>query len=138
VQGALRAAGCRYTPQRAAVFEYLEAVDTHPTADEVYHAVRGRIPRISLATVYNALEALVAAKLATKLTHGDGAARYDCRGDSHYHLRDTATGEIRDLPTTFDPKLLERLDSQLVRRLANDGFQVTGYRLEVLGQFRPK
>ena len=117
------------------MFEYLERVDTHPTADEVYHAVRTRIPRISLATVYNALEALVAARLAAKLTHGDGAARYDCRGDSHYHLRDTATGEIRDLTTDFDPKLLERLDPQLVGRLARDGFEVTGYRLEVLGKF---
>ena len=94
-----------------------------------------RIPRISLATVYNAAATLVAARLAAKLTHGDGAARYDCRGDSHYHLRDTATGEIRDLTTDFDPKLLERLDPQLVGRLARDGFEVTGYRLEVLGKF---
>lgn len=135
VRAALRGAGCRYTAHRSAVLAYLETVDNHPTADEVYWAVRDRLPRISLATVYNALEALVAAKLATRLTHGDNAARYDCRGEEHYHLHDTASGEIRDLPAKFDPKLLEKLDPNLVERLERSGFQVTGYRLEVLGRF---
>ena len=97
--------------------------------------MRRKIPRISLATVYKALEALVAAQLATKLTSGDGSARYDCRADDHYHLRDIATGEIRDLPVGFDPQLLAKIDPALVDKLAGSGFQVTGYRLEVLGHF---
>lgn len=132
---ALEAAGCRYTAQRAAVFAYLEQVESHPTAEEVYRAVRRQLPKISLATVYKALEALVEADLATKLTNGDGSARYDCRSEDHYHLRDVATGEIRDLPVEFDPNLLAKLDPALVERLAVGGFQVTGYRLEVLGRF---
>lgn len=132
---ALDAAGCRFTTQRAAVFGYLEKVKTHPTAEEVYRAVRRNLPRISLATVYKALEALVESRLATKLTNGDGAARYDCRGDDHYHLRDVATGEIRDLGIDFDPQLLSKIDPTIVKKLADSGFQVTGYRLEVLGRF---
>lgn len=135
VRQALDAAGCRYTAQRAAVYEYLERVDTHPTAEDVYRAVRRRLPRISLATVYKALEALVDAHLATKLTNGDGSARYDCRGEDHYHLRDVSTGEIRDLPVAFDPHLLAKIDPHLVEKLSTGGFQVTGYRLEVLGRF---
>ena len=135
VRHALRKAGCRYTLQRAAVLGFLNSVESHPTADEVYRGVLDRLPKISLATVYTALEALVAARLAMKLTHGDGAARYDGRCDNHYHVRDTATGRIRDLPVDFDPSLLDRLDPRLVRKLAQDGFQVTGYRLEVLGEF---
>jgi Fe2+ or Zn2+ uptake regulation protein len=93
------------------------------------------MPRISLATVYKALEALAEAGLATKLTNGDGAARFDCRGEDHYHLRDVATGEIRDLSVEFDPQLLAKIDPALVDKLAGSGFQVTGYRLEVLGHF---
>lgn len=80
---ALEAAGCRFTRQRAAVYTYLECVDDHPTAEEVYRAVRQKLPRISLATVYNALEAMVSAHLATKLSYGDGSSRYDCRGEEH-------------------------------------------------------
>ena len=135
VRDALETAGCRFTQQRAAVFAYLEQVKSHPTADEVYHAVLDAIPRISLATVYKALEALVIAGLATKLGGGDGSARYDCRGELHYHVRDVVTGEVRDLPVAFDPNLLAKLDPQLVERLEQTGFRVTGYRLEVLGQF---
>ena len=54
VRQALAAAGCRHTAQRAAVLDYLESVKTHPTAEEVYRAVRRRQPRISLATVQRA------------------------------------------------------------------------------------
>jgi len=135
VRAALRAAGCRYTAQRGAVYSYLEQAHHHPTADEVYRAVRRRVPRISLATVYNALEALVEARLANKLTSGAGSARYDCGGEDHYHLRDMKTGEVRDLPIEFDPGLLEKLNPNLVAQLALGGFQVTSYRLEVLGHF---
>jgi Fe2+ or Zn2+ uptake regulation protein len=136
VRAALRAAGCRYTTQRQAVYSYLEQVKHHPTADQVYHAVRRRIPHISLATVYNALEALVQSQLANKLTNGAGSARYDCGGEEHYHLRDLQTGEVRDLPIDFDPNLLHKLNPQLRKKLARAGFQVTGYRLEVLGRFQ--
>jgi len=135
VRRALEEAGCRYTRQRAAVFAFLESVETHPTVEEVYRAVRRRVPRISLATVYNALEALVSARLAAKLTSDDGRSRYDCRSDDHYHLRDVETGEIRDLAVEFDPHLLAKLDPALVQKLAGTGFEVTGYRLEVLGRF---
>jgi Fur family transcriptional regulator, peroxide stress response regulator len=136
VRAALRTAGCRYTTQRAAVYTYLEQAHHHPTADEVYQAVRRRIPHISLATVYNALEALVESQLANKLNNGAGSARYDCGGEDHYHLRDLNTGEVRDLPINFDPQLLQKLNPQLLKKLSRDGFQVTGYRLEVLGRFK--
>jgi Fur family transcriptional regulator, peroxide stress response regulator len=135
VRAALRAAGCRYTAQRQAVYAYLEQVEHHPTAEQVYQAVRRRIPHISLATVYNVLEALVESQLANKLTNSAGSARYDCGGDEHYHLRDLKTGEVRDLPIDFDPHLLNKLNPRLKKDLAREGFQVTGYRLEVVGRF---
>ena len=133
---ALEAAGRRFTRQRAAVYEHLRKAETHPTAEEVYLAVRRRIPKISLATVYKALEALVDSHLANKLAYADGPARYDCRSDSHYHLRCLKSGQVRDLATPFDPDLLDKLDPHLVESLRRQGFQVTDYRLELLGQFQ--
>ncbi len=134
---ALETVALRYTAQRATVFECLERLDCHPTAEEVYRSVRRRMPRISLATVYKALDALAAAGLIAKLAGEDGRGRYDCRGTDHYHLRDTRTGEVSDLPTPFDPDLLTKIDPRLVQQLTQGGFQVTGYRLEVLGTFTP-
>ena len=75
--GGSQGPGSRRLPlyrERAAVYGYLEKVKSHPTAEEVYRAVRRDMPRISLATVYKALEALVESRLATKLTNGDAAA----------------------------------------------------------------
>src|SRR5688572_24286469 len=83
----LETAGCRFTRQRLAVYRYLQSVHTHPTAEEVYAAVRCDLPNISLATVYKSLEALVECRLAGKLDYAGGPARYDCRSDNHYHIR---------------------------------------------------
>ena len=132
---ALEAAGRRWTPQRAAVFAQLGRADVHPTAEEVYQGVKASIPSISLATVYKALETLVGCGLAAKLTDGDGSARYDARGDRHYHLRDLRSGAVHDLPTPFDPDLIAKLDPGLGPRLAAQGFTVTGYRLELVGYY---
>jgi Fur family peroxide stress response transcriptional regulator len=137
VRLALEAVGLRYTIQRAAIYRCLARLKSHPTVEEVYRRVRRRLPRISLATVYKALEALVVAGLATKLVGGDGSARYDATGHEHYHLRDTRTGQLRDLPTAFDPDLLNKLDPDMIQQLSRAGFQVSGYRLEVLGVFAP-
>ena len=64
-------AGLRCTPQRLAVYDHLSQSTEHPTAEDVYQAVRSRIPKISLATVYKALEAWVAVGVATKLDRGN-------------------------------------------------------------------
>jgi Fe2+ or Zn2+ uptake regulation protein len=138
LRSALDRAGWRCTRQRTAVFDYLRSVESHPTAEEVYLAVRRQLPKISLATVYKALEALVASHLADKLNTGDGPARYDCHCDAHYHFRCLDSGDIHDLPTHYDPQLLDKLDPNLIEELRRQGFHVTGYRLEVLGHLEGK
>jgi Fe2+ or Zn2+ uptake regulation protein len=132
---ALEQAGWRFTRQRAAVYDYLRSVDTHPTAEQVYLAVRAAVPNISLATVYKALEALVDVNLAAKLADADGPARYDCRSDHHYHLRCLETGQVRDLDVPYDPDLPAKLAPRLVEDLRRQGFEITGHRLELFGHY---
>jgi Fe2+ or Zn2+ uptake regulation protein len=122
---ALQSKGFRLTPHREAVHAYLASVDHHPTAEEVYLAVKGQGSRLSLATVYNALEALVAAGLASKLAFGDGSARYDIRTDRHDHIHCLGCGMLRDVPSL--------LDGTPVGNVPGEEFQVTGYRLELVG-----
>jgi Fur family peroxide stress response transcriptional regulator len=133
LRDALEAAGWRFTRQRAAVFKFLRSVHTHPTAEEVYTSVCPLIPNISLATVYKSLETLVACKLASKLTFGEGPARYDCRVDNHYHFRDLHSHQVRDLELEHDPLLLEKLAPRLIETLNEQGLHVTDYHLELLG-----
>jgi Fur family peroxide stress response transcriptional regulator len=122
---ALQSKGFRLTPHREAVHAYLASVDHHPTAEEVYLAVKGQGSRLSLATVYNALEALVEAGLASKLAFGDGSARYDIRTDQHDHIHCLGCGMLRDLPPLLRRDALGGVPEQ--------DFEVIGYRLELLG-----
>ena len=138
LRSALEAAGWRCTRQRAAVYDQLVHLadrHDHPTAEEVCRAVREDLPSISLATVYKALEALVASGLVAKLPSGDGSARYDARAEDHYHLRCLKTGAVEDLPTRFDPDLVAKLDPALGQNLRERGFRLTGYRLELVGYY---
>jgi Fe2+ or Zn2+ uptake regulation protein len=135
----LETAGLKCTPQRLAVYDELSRLPHHPTAEDVFQAVRRQIPRISLATVYKALEALVEIGAASRLTADDstGSARYDARSEAHYHFRCLRTGSVHDLATRFDPDLLSKLDPRLAEQLESQGFRVTGYRLELVGYQDP-
>jgi Fe2+ or Zn2+ uptake regulation protein len=122
----LEAHGSYLTRQRAAVFNYLSQVEHHPTAEEVYLAVKRRVPKISLATIYKNLETLVECGAASKLTYGDAAARYDIRTDHHYHARCLDCGKVWDIDPAKGSKLLRNIKPQT-------GFVVQDYRLELLG-----
>jgi Fe2+ or Zn2+ uptake regulation protein len=125
----LSSSGFHFTQQRAAVFEFLRTVEYHPTADEVYLGVKNCLPKVSLATVYKNLEALIVAGLASKLTYGEGSARYDIRTDHHHHVRCTACGKVWDIEASENSAWLKKMKPKA-------GFQVTDYRLELLGNCR--
>ncbi|MSR20962.1 MAG: transcriptional repressor [Gemmatimonadetes bacterium] len=127
LRAALQAGGQRFTEQRATIYRYLAATDVHPTADEVFLAVRRNLAGISLATVYKGLETLVGCGLAVKLTYADNSARYDGRTDPHHHARCVVCDSVVDIPGEMPDAEVEA-----VRRRAA-GFMVTGYRLEFTG-----
>ncbi len=77
----------RMTRQRMVILDTLRSMVSHPTADEVYEAVRGILPHISLGTVYRNLEVLTEMGLIMRLDIGGGQRRYDGRAERHYHLR---------------------------------------------------
>jgi Fur family transcriptional regulator, peroxide stress response regulator len=123
---ALEAKGQRLTEQRSAVYRCLLATSDHPSADDLFTTVRRVIPDISLATVYKSLETLVSCGLASKLTYGDGSARYDGRTDPHPHARCLSCSKVLDVPG--------RVDSSAFAGLGElPGFSVEGYRVELIG-----
>ena len=113
----------------------LRAAHGHPTAAQVFAAVRRQVRHSSLATVYKALEALVDAGLAHRIAPDHGPPRYDGRSEPHYHLRCEQTGEVLDLSLPYDPALLDKLDPRLLQQLRQQGFEITGHRLELVGRF---
>ena len=122
----LEAGGYSLTSQRAAVYDYVAGVDYHPTAEAVFLAVKRRLPKIGLATVYKNLETLVECRAISRLTYGDGSARYDIRTDHHYHTRCLACGSVADLDAEAGDEYLRRIRPP-------KGFEVKDYRLELIG-----
>ncbi len=92
-----RDAGMRMTPQRRAIFEQLSGNREHPTAEEIFRAVRRRHRGLSLATVYNTLETL--ARLGEVVRHGmgTGAERFDPETRPHHHFVCSGCGAVEDV-----------------------------------------
>ncbi|MFD1067305.1 peroxide-responsive transcriptional repressor PerR [Oceanobacillus locisalsi] len=122
----LKKSGVRITPQRHAVLEYLLNSTIHPTADDIYKALEGKFPNMSVATVYNNLRVLKDIGLVRELTYGDSSSRFDCNTSDHYHIICNQCGKIVD----FHYPSLEEVES-LAEQVT--GFDVSHHRLEVYG-----
>ncbi|MBW1710167.1 MAG: transcriptional repressor [Deltaproteobacteria bacterium] len=88
----------KMTPQRIAIMNCLGQRNLHPTADEVFQAVRKMLPRISLGTVYRNLEFLTGNGLIKKNEQGGGQRRYEGNLEKHYHIKCTSCGRLEDAP----------------------------------------
>ena len=60
--------GLKLTPQRLAILEYLENNRSHPSAEDIYNALKPRFPSMSFATVYNTMEVLVKKGLVKEIS----------------------------------------------------------------------
>ena len=78
--------GLRMTPQRIAVFDYLEGNKRHPSAEDIYKAISKKFPTMSFTTVYNTLSALKNHGRLIELTIDPDKKRFDPNTSSHHHL----------------------------------------------------
>jgi len=116
----------RMTRQRKVILDHLRTVTSHPTAEDVYHQVRHRVPRISLATVYRNLVFLSETGMIRKLDLAGEPMRFDGETANHYHVRCLRCGKVEDLPIEpFD--IVERTCAQA------SNYQIVSHRLEFLG-----
>lgn len=89
--------GMRLTSQRRRVYRVLLEKRDHPTADEVYRRAKRALPEISLATVYNCLEALVQCGLARRVDVDPAAARFCPNMADHGHFYCRGCGRVYDV-----------------------------------------
>lgn len=112
IEGRLRGAELKLTPQRFAVLEYLTRAAGHATADEISAALNRRFPQASRATVYNTLNALRDAGLVHEIRIEGAVARYECERGPHHHFVCRECGRLEDVPLeAFDPPPPARLDA---------------------------
>lgn len=90
-------AGLRMTRQRQEIYRILIEHRDHPTANEVFMRAKDRLPNLSLATVYNCLEALVHHGIIRQVNFERESSRYCPNLREHGHFHDAATGVIHDV-----------------------------------------
>ena len=93
----LTTGGLRFTPQREHVYNVLLQKRDHPTAEEVFIRSKKTMPDISMATVYNCLDALVKCGLARQVTLDRGATRFCPNMHEHCHFYCDACDTVFDV-----------------------------------------
>ena len=99
--------GLRFTPQRQHVYATLLGQRDHPTAEEVFMRSKRDKPEISMATVYNCLDALVKCGLERQVTVDRGATRYCSNMKEHAHFCCDECGRVFDIGLKASPRVPE-------------------------------
>ncbi len=94
----LRTAQLRVTGPRLAILRELRASAAHPTAEDLYAALRPVHPSLSLSTVYKTLEVLLAAGLCYRVQGEPGMLRVDGTTRLHHHATCLGCSALFDVP----------------------------------------
>jgi Fur family peroxide stress response transcriptional regulator len=98
----LATSGFRFTPQRQHVYNVLLQRRDHPTVEEVFIRSKNQMPDISMATVYNCLDALVKCGLVRHVNLERSATRYCPNMKEHCHFYCDDCGGIFDVDFTAE------------------------------------
>ena len=96
----LATGGFRFTPQREQVYNVLLEERDHPTAEQVFLRAKKAMPDISMATVYNCLDALVTCGLVKQVNLDRGATRFCPNMHEHCHFYCESCGGVYDIDLT--------------------------------------
>lgn len=114
----------KQTPQRMAIMEFLKENLDHPSAEDIYRAIRIRFPTMSFATVYNTLETLRQQGAVMELTVDPQKKRFDPNPKPHHHLICIKCRKIVDIHIDYP---LEVPDEK------RSGFEIVGNHIEFYG-----
>lgn len=118
--------GLSLTLQWRMILEAVLERDDHPAVDQIFEAVRSRVPAVSHTTVYRVLDTLVEMRMIQRLPHPGRTVRFDGRTDRHHHAVCESCSRIIDVE---DPSL-----NQLPLPTGDlQGFQVDDYSIVFVG-----
>ena len=116
-----------YSKQREEILDELKSTYSHPTAEEVYMAVKAKDNSVSRSTVYRNLNQLVDNKIVKRITTSVGIDRYDYIRDIHNHVVCTNCGKVFDFDYRFNYKRIKsEVNSQIGVELYTAGITFEG------------
>lgn len=119
-----RKTGLKLTPQRIAILDLLKGNTKHPSAEDIYMEVSRKFPTMSLATVYNTLEAIKQKGSILELNIDPEKKRFDPNTEPHHHLICIKCRQIVDIQRWFELPLSDT---------DKKGFEIKGSHIEFYG-----
>jgi Fur family peroxide stress response transcriptional regulator len=118
--------GIAVTHQRQVLYEVMQAMEGHPSPEEVYARVKKKVPSISLATVYKNIHLFVESGVFRKMSMHHGSVRVEMNEEAHHHLVCSKCKSISDIGE-------RELHLAPKRRRLPGGFLVERYAVDVIG-----
>lgn len=114
------------THQRQVIYETVMSLPGHPSPEAIYAEVRGKIPSISLATVYKNIQTFLDSGVFKKVSTYHGALRVEPNLEAHHHLVCVRCRSIMDVDE-------DKIEPVRLRQRLPRGFQVTRIAVDILG-----
>lgn len=115
----------RFSKQREQIYQLVSGSAAHPTAQDVYDALKPQLPRLSLGTVYRNLHQMA---LEGRLQEMEGPpARFEANVAPHTHFRCISCGGVSDLRDISYDIALDEAAQRGGRVVLNHNLMFTGY-----------
>jgi len=119
--------GLRMTKQRKAVYKVLTEELDHPTAQRIFERTQEQISTVSLATIYNCLDALASHDIIRQANVDRGPARYCSNMNEHGHFHDLSTGDVLDVKFKNGVDITQFLDLPEGATIENIELNIKGF-----------
>jgi len=120
------------TPRRVLILEAITELNNHPAADEIVKYIRNRNLNVATATVYKALDIMVAKNVINKVETEKNRIRYDAITEPHHHLISTETGLITD----YQNDEIHNILREYFEKNKIDEFEIEEIKLQITGKFK--
>lgn len=98
----LKSHGIQISYQRMRILSYLTQHIIHPTAEDIYLALKEEIPSLSRTTVYNTLNLFVELGIVRILPVDEAEMCYDIELGQHGHFKCTSCGKVYNFSVEID------------------------------------
>ncbi len=122
----LKSADLKQTKKRILILSVLEEATTALTVEEIEEMTSKEI-KMSISTIYRALNALAEKNVVTKTLHQDGKAYFEINSHNHKH---TLICTLCNERVAIDTCPLGTLEDNLIKKT---GYAITGHSLEFFG-----
>jgi Fur family peroxide stress response transcriptional regulator len=116
----------RKSAQRERIYGVIRASDRHPTALEIYEALKKEIPSLGMGNLYRNIGILVEEGRVRRRVFPDGVERFDAVVTPHYHFICEVCGGITD----FD---MPPQESVMKKARALSKHAITGHTINFYG-----